>query len=108
MQTPTRRATRREAPAAVEALPYPELGSTDQPHFWLAVYFRNLSEMVALQGLAMEMCKRRRPERVTMALHGAVNAKRQDIKLSLGYVVENGALPFAHPATTFFHKQVAA
>lgn len=93
---------KRKSPAAVQALPYPETHRLPDHLYWLGCYFRDVTEMEALEGLSLEMTRRRRPNHVCMALCGAQVDKRDSLKKSLGYVVKNGLLPFAHAQTTVF------
>lgn len=103
MQTPTQRGTKRTNPAAPAPLPYPDTNAVPEQLFWLGAYFRDLTESVALDALIQEMHRRHRPLPLLHALSGARIHQKSDVKLSLGYVVQLGLLPFAHPNTTIFN-----
>lgn len=101
-------ATKRKAPAATRPLPYPDLEANEGKLFWLGVYFRDLAELEALQGLVIEMHRRHRSQVVCTALYSAQHANRDSTKMALGYVVSEGLLLFAHPTTTVFDSQVVS
>ena len=95
-------------PAAAK-LPYPELpDNSDDKAFWLAAYLRDQAELAQLQQLTQtkEFCRKNLA--LQHAIYGAINHQRNDIRLSLGYTLQNGLLPFAHASTTYFDQQVAA
>lgn len=103
VQTSTQRpVTKRRRTTAAPALPY--LDSHNQPErlFWLCQYFRDLAEQDALALLSNELSRCNRSHILQMAVIGAQGNKRNDIKTSLGYVVSDGLLPFAHARTTVF------
>ena len=108
MQTSTRRATRRTAPAAAKPLPYPDLEANEGKLFWLAAYFIDLNKAEALGRVAMEMHRRHRDELTTLALTSGQYALRDEAANALQYAVKGGLLPFAHSETTVFDRQVAA
>ena len=108
MLTSTQRATRPTKPAAAK-LPYPKLPDNfDDKAFWLAVYLRDQAELAQLQQLTQTKEFLRKNRAFQHAIHGAINHQRDDIKLTLGYTLQNGMLPFAHAHTTYFDQQVAA
>lgn len=95
-------------PAAAK-LPYPELPeNSDDKAFWLAAYLRDQAELDQLRQLTQTKEFWRKNRAFQHAIHGAINHQRDDIKLSLGYALQNGMLPFAHARTTYFDQQVAA
>jgi hypothetical protein len=100
--TTTQRVTKRAKPAAPAALPYPNYEDFPEKLFWLCVYFRDLTELEALEALTLEMHRRHRPQPLLFALSGAKSHQKSEIKLPLGYVIEGGLLPFAHATTTIF------
>lgn len=95
-------------PAAAK-LPYPELpDNSGDKAFWLAVYLRDQAELAQLQQLTQTKEFWRKNPALQHAIYGAINHQRDEIRLSLGYTLQNGLLPFAHASTTFFDQQVAA
>lgn len=102
--------TKRRSTTPVAKLLYPPVPDSDDNLFWLAIYFWDCAEAVALQTLVKEKHKlKRRPhDCVFYALYGAISHQKIAVKTSLGYVIQDGKLLFAHPATTIFDKPVAA
>jgi hypothetical protein len=107
--TTTKRQPTRRTPAAVAKLPYPKMTGTEDRLFWLSVFFRNLTELQAIDQLVTELHRRGRPDVVLHALYGAMSVMRVDLKKSQDYVLKEGLLPFAFTGTTVFAtEQVVA
>lgn len=103
----TQRATVARTPARSKPV-YPRLPDTNHLGFWLAVL---LCEQAELE----EVCKFQRakgffskPTALQYAMYTSARLMRDQMKVTLGYVIEEGLLPFAHAHTTYFDQQVAA
>ncbi len=107
MPTTTKPTATRAKPAKVL---YPDSDQHPESLFWLAVFFRDAAELDVLQALVKEKHRLKKPPHnaVFYALYGAIDAAKKELKMPLGYLIEQGQLPFAHSSTTIFDKQVAA
>ena len=88
---------------AAKELPYPDLEAHEDKLFWLAAYFCELSQLIALQGHVQELLTN--PARsivLITAMHTCLIDAEQRVKDSADYVLEDGLLLFAHTDNTVF------
>jgi len=106
---PTTQLTR-AAKAKLAKVLYPDTDEHPESLFWLGVFFRETAEIDALQALAKEKHRLKRSPHtaVFLALYGAIDSAKKELKAPLGYVIEQGQLLFAHQDTTIFNKAVQA
>lgn len=94
-------------PPAVKA-PYPELPDSESKAFWLAAYLCYQAELEQLRKITEAKGFWRKNSALQHAIYGAIRHQHDEIKLALGYTVQEGLLPFAHAHTTYFDQQVPA
>lgn len=107
MQTTTQRPAKARSQATKRPV-YPRYPDTEHPGFWLAVLLCKQCELDEIQVIRRGKGFSNKSDRLQSAMWSALSLMREDMKLALGYVVEEGLLPFAHAHTTYFDQQVAA
>ena len=103
----TAAATERKAPARRRppkaehlSMQYPELTSSDHPHFWVAAYLRDLANLVALHHLNLKL---RKLDKVTnLALCSSEQRLTDEANNSLRSAQKDGLLLYAWPETKLF------
>ncbi|MEN2387974.1 hypothetical protein [Comamonas sp. A7-5] len=92
---------RRSAPKAEHlSMQYPELTSSDHPHFWVAAYLRDLANYVALHHLNLKL---RKLDKVTAyALFSSEQRLTDEVNNSLRSARKDGLLLYAWPGTKLF------
>jgi len=102
--TATHTAAQLRKPVLAAKSQYPELPASESRLFWLAAYLRDQAELLELNKLVTEMHRRNRSSVLLHALYAAQRHQEDDIKLTLGYVMQDGLLPLAWHGTTVFAK----
>ncbi len=105
--TATQRAAVARTPARSKPV-YPQLPDTDHPGFWLAVFLREQAELDEVRKIQQSKGFYKKPEALQYAVHTSQRLMREQMKVSQGYLIEEGQLPFAHAHTTYFDQQVPA
>ncbi len=107
MQTATPQRTSRR-PQARKAPVYPELPSSDDKGFSLAVLLRDQAEEESVSQLTSTKAFSKLTKPLRYAMFGAQAEAREQARTYAGYCQKEGLLPFAHAQTTYFDQQVTA
>ena len=85
---------------------YPDLSSGDHLHFWVAAYLRDLTELVALRHLTLQLYEKL-DEVTQLALISAEQRMTDEANNSLRNARSDGLLLYAWPGTKLFTNHPA-
>lgn len=90
------------------SIPYPDLPEAPCKGFWLASYFQNLAEFIALSKIIEDFHKKCSHDEVSsLALHGASLNAQYHLNKAAEHTRASGMILYAWPNSTYFDKPTA-